>query len=119
MGQENIYAFIELEPVAAQILLSLFHVLGTFILFAIFVALITSKFTTHYSMCVAEASLLQASVVLQLEKNLSKKQKSKLATYYKRNCCPLVSHSFFSYFGSSVASPQTFRTENQNCIVKG
>ena len=91
MGQEHIYEYLKAGKITGQILISLFHVLITFILFAVFVALITSKFTTYYSKCVAEASLLQASVVLQLEKRLSKKDKAKLSSYYKRFCNPMVS----------------------------
>ena len=90
MGQEGIYVYANVERFTGDVLISLFHALVTFILLAIFVALITSKFTTCYSRCVAEASLLQASVVLQLEKNLSKQEKSKLNAYYKRFCNPLV-----------------------------
>lgn len=90
LGQELLYEYALIEKITGQILIALFHVFGTFILFAVFVALITSKFTTNFRQCVAEASLLQASVVLQLEKNLSKRDKTKLASYYKKSCNPLV-----------------------------
>ena len=59
--------------------------------FLCFCGLDTSKFTTGYKKCVAKASLLQASIVLQIEKNLGKQGKRKANEFYKRYCSPLVS----------------------------
>ena len=88
--------FVVVKKSEGQILVTLYHMFVTFIILSVFVALITSKFMTNYSRMVAEASLLRASVVLQLEKNLSKADKLKLMRYYKKLCNPLV--CFFKFF---------------------
>jgi len=89
-GQEDLFFYSEVEKETAQTIISLFHVFTTFMTLSLFVALVTSKYTTHYNRCVAEASLLQAAVVLRLEKNLSGKDKQKLNNFYKKNCNPLI-----------------------------
>ena len=89
-GQESVYAYVKVENTTAQILISIYHIFSTFIALSIFVAFVTSKFTTNYNRCVAEASLLQASVVLQLEKGLSKRERANLAKYYAKFCSPLI-----------------------------
>jgi len=89
-GQGMLGYFVEVKKTEAQTLITLYHIFVSFIIFSVFVALITSKFTTHYSRMVAEASLLRASIVLQLEKNLKKEDKAKLTRYYKQYCNPLV-----------------------------
>lgn len=89
-GQETVYTYVKVDRTAAQILISLFHIFSTFIALSIFVAFVTSKFTTNYKRCVAEASLLQASIVLELEKALSKRDQVNLARYYEKFCSPLV-----------------------------
>lgn len=94
-GQGLMELFVFVDKVNAQVLSTLYHILVTFILLSIFVALVTSKFTTQHTRCVAEASLLQASIVLQLEKKLSKTEKSKLSKYYKKYCNPLVCGKIF------------------------
>lgn len=100
-GQGMLGSLVELRKTEAQVLNTLYHILVTFILFSVFVGLITSKFTTHYNRMVAEASLIRSSVVLQLENNLNKQDKLKLVRYYKRNCNPLVSSVFSSVRQSS------------------
>ena len=89
-GQESVYTYVQVEKTSAQILISLYHIFSTFIALSIFVAFVTSKFTTNYKRCVAEASLLQASIVLQLEKGLSKRERANLAKYYAKFCSPLI-----------------------------
>ena len=52
-GQETFYAFEKVDQVAAQVLISVYHILATFITFSIFIAFVTSQFTTNYRRCVA------------------------------------------------------------------
>ena len=90
-GQGLLENFVVIKKTEGQVLTTLYHIFVTFIIFSVFIALITSKFMAHYNRMVAEASLLRASIVLQLEKNLSKVDKLKLTRYYKQFCNPLVS----------------------------
>ena len=90
-GQGLLDNFVVIRRTEGQVLVTLYHIFVTFIIFSVFIALITSKFMTHYNRMVAEASLLRASIVLQLEKNLNKVDKQKLTRYYKQFCNPLVS----------------------------
>ena len=78
------------DSVTKQILVSLFHVFSTFILFSLFIALCISQFTSNYKRCVAKASLLQASIVLQLEKGMNKRDKLKIEKFYNRHCNPMI-----------------------------
>ena len=81
-----------MDKTLAQILISFYHIFSTFITLSIFVAFVTSKFTTNYELCVAEASLLQASIVLEVEKSLNKKQQVGVSAHYKRFCVPYVTN---------------------------
>jgi hypothetical protein len=89
-AQDYIYQIESVDSVTKQILVTLFHVLITFITFSLFIALCTSKFTVNYKKYVAEASLLQASTVLQLEKRLSNRDKLKIETFYVSYCNPMT-----------------------------
>ena len=88
---ETISAFTRIDRTLAQPLISLYHIFATFIILSIFVAFITSKFTTHFHRCVAEASIMQAEIVLAAEKCLGKVDKSEIAKYYAKYCSTLVS----------------------------
>ncbi|XP_047134098.1 uncharacterized protein LOC100209684 isoform X1 [Hydra vulgaris] len=89
-GQDDLFMLSTYDKYAAQTLISLYTIFTTFICLTVLVALITSAFTTSYKKCVAQASLLQASMLLQFEKKLSKKQQKEMAFYYAQECTPLI-----------------------------
>ena len=70
---------------------------GTFFAFStvlclnMYIALLSETFNRVYQNATANASLLQANTILQIEKLLSKKKKQKAFTYIQEECGPLVS----------------------------
>lgn len=89
-GQEGLYDVQPEGSIPFQVAMSLFHILSTFIALSIVIGFVTATFRNTLSRCTAEASLLQAYVVLQLEQNMSKEEKSQMLAYYNTKCNPLV-----------------------------
>ena len=89
-GQEDLYKIQPKYSIPFQIFMSFYHILTTFIVLSIIAAFITAKFRINYKKCVAEASLHQSYVVLQLEKDLNKEGKGNLSKYYATFCNPLT-----------------------------
>lgn len=90
MEQEELRTLEAIDMLATDIFLILFHVFTTYLALSIIIAFITAKFSTNVKRCIAEASLLQSTVVLQLERKLSRKDQAKLTQYYVNHCSPLL-----------------------------
>ena len=56
----------------------------------LYIALLSETFARVYQNATANASLLQATTILQIEKALSKKRRIKAETYIHESCSPLV-----------------------------
>jgi hypothetical protein len=75
---------------------------GTFFAFStvlclnLYIALLSETFNRVYQNATANASLLQANTILQIEKLLSKKKKVKAFTHIQEECAPLVSRFLHS-----------------------
>ena len=61
----------------------------------LYIALLSETFARVYQNAKANAALLQATTILQVEKALSKKRKSKAEEFLQRDCSPLVCDSSF------------------------
>lgn len=91
--QEEMLRLEIIDKTGATILISIFHCFTTLLALSIIIAFITGRFAHNIKACIAEASLLRSSVVLQLERKLSKKDKLKLWRYYASSCSPLLVHN--------------------------
>lgn len=78
-------------PLSLQILVGTYYALSTVMCMNLYIALLTETFNQVYQNAKANASLLQATTILQIEKVLSKKRRHKAMETMQEECGPLVS----------------------------
>lgn len=78
-------------PISLQILVGTYYALSTVMCMNLYIALLTETFNQVYQNAKANASLLQATTILQIEKVLSKKRRHKAMETMQEECGPLVS----------------------------
>lgn len=59
----------------------------------LYIALLSETFARVYQNAKANAALLQATTILQVEKALSKKRKNLAEKFIQKECCPMVSQA--------------------------
>lgn len=70
-GQEDLYHLSSFDFTAFQPIISLYHIIATFVTLSIIIGMVTARFKILYQQCVAESLLFQAYVILLIEKDLS------------------------------------------------
>ncbi|XP_018414959.1 PREDICTED: transient receptor potential channel pyrexia-like [Nanorana parkeri] len=77
------------DPVMAYILCGTFLGISSILCINLLIALLADSFQRVYDNAAANAVMQQATALLQMEENLSKKSKAKLEMYIQTNCAPL------------------------------
>ena len=72
-----------------------FFVVSTVLCLNLYIALLSETFNRVYQNATANASLLQANTIIQLEHTLTKKKKKEVIDYLQADCGPLVSQVIF------------------------
>ncbi|XP_069585093.1 transient receptor potential channel pyrexia-like [Ranitomeya imitator] len=85
-GFEDMYA---VDPVMAYILCGTFLGISSILCINLLIALLADTFQRVYDNATANAAMQQATMLLQIEENLSKKNKSKFDHYVHSSCAPL------------------------------
>ncbi|XP_065664110.1 transient receptor potential cation channel subfamily A member 1 [Hydra vulgaris] len=81
---------VAVDRLMAQIFVGTFFMLSTVLCLNLYIALLSETFNRVYQNAKANASLLQANTVLQIEAFLSKKRAKKANDYIHEECAPLV-----------------------------
>ncbi|KAM4027278.1 uncharacterized protein ACNLHF_023083 isoform 4-T6 [Anomaloglossus baeobatrachus] len=85
-GFQDMYA---VDPVMAYILCGTFLGVSSILCINLLIALLADTFQRVYDNATANAAMQQATMLLQIEENLSKKSKSKFERYMHTSCAPL------------------------------
>eukprot|EP00794_Sanderia_malayensis_P013784 gene13784-15226_t len=85
----NYDALIAVDRLMAQILVGTYFAVASVVCMNLYIALLSDTFARVYANATANAALLQATTILQIEKALSKNRKSRSDEYIQKNCNPL------------------------------
>eukprot|EP00111_Clytia_hemisphaerica_P011884 TCONS_00034914-protein len=83
-------ALVVVDRLMAQVLVGTFFAFATVLCLNLYIALLSETFNRVYQNATANASLLQANTILQLESILSKKKKAVVFKHIQEECGPLV-----------------------------
>ena len=113
---------VAVDRLMAQVLVGSYLALAGIVCFNLYIALLSNTFTDAYGQAQATALMQQATVIISVEKNLTKKQKIKFGHHMQNECSPLVSDLIFSsiqYFkiiykgwGGGGLNCHSFKTPN-------
>ena len=78
----------------------------------LYIALLSETFARVYQNAKANAALLQATTILQVEKALSKKRKSKADEFIQKQCSPMVRKTVFNW----LIDLQSFPWLSPSCV---
>lgn len=88
----NFGALVVVDRLMAQVIVGTFFALSTVMCLNLYIALLSETFNRVYQNAKANASLLQAHTILQIESILSKKKKIRAFKYIQEECAPLTCH---------------------------
>jgi len=86
----NFSALTSIDRLMAQVMVGTFFALSTVLCLNLYIALLSETFNRVYQNATANAALLQANTILQLEYTLTKKKHKRLVDHLQDECGPYV-----------------------------
>ncbi|XP_065055117.1 uncharacterized protein LOC135683708 [Rhopilema esculentum] len=85
----NFDGLVAVDKLMAQVLVGSYFAIASVVCMNLYIALLSETFARVYQNALANAALLQATTILQVENALSKKRKSRSEKYIQEECSPL------------------------------